>query len=416
MGCRVVRLGDVVQINASQYSAKENWDRIQYLDTGSVVRGSVSGLQQLMPSRDKVPSRAKRKVKNKSIVYSMVRPNQEHYALLDNPPSDMLVSTGFSVIDAIETIVSPGYLYYALTAVPVTERFQALAEQCVSTYPTLSIDDLRSLELKLPDLCTQKKIESLIGAFDKKAKLNARQNDYLDELRNALVKERISNALDRGIGNWRVVPLKDVAKIQSGYSYKSAELVAESSIGMLGIKNFNRNGSFRSDGFKPLKPEKAKPAQYVALGEIVVAHTDLTQNADVIGRAIQVIDSGGYDQMVASLDLVKVASSDDSITNEFLAALLGTEDFHNHCLGYVNGTTVLHLSKKALSEYQLKIPEDMAIMSELDDAFKSISQQQAVLIRESRNLERIRDTLLSKLMSGEIDVSKVELLKQLNNH
>lgn len=207
-----------------------------------------------------------------------------------------------------------------------------------------------------------------------------------------------------------------MVKIQSGYSYKSAELVAESSIGMLGIKNFNRNGSFRSDGFKPLKPEKAKPAQYVALGEIVVAHTDLTQNADVIGRAIQVIDSGGYDQMVASLDLVKVASSDDSITNEFLAALLGTEDFHNHCLGYVNGTTVLHLSKKALSEYQLKIPEDMAIMSELDDAFKSISQQQAVLIRESRNLERIRDTLLSKLMSGEIDVSKVELLKQLNNH
>ena len=184
---------------------------------------------------------------------------------------------------------------------------------------------------------------------------------------------------------------------------------------MLGIKSFNRNGSFRSDGFKPLKPEKAKPAQYVALGEIVVAHTDLTQNADIIGRAIQVIDSGGYDQMVASLDLVKVTSSDDSISNEFLAALLGTEDFHNHCLGYVNGTTVLHLGKKALPEYQLKIPEDMTIISELDNAFKSIAQQQAVLIRESRNLEQIRDTLLPKLMSGDIDVSEIDVT-QLNNH
>lgn len=241
-------------------------------------------------------------------------------------------------------------------------------------------------------------------------------NDYLAELRNALVKERISNALEQGIGNWRVVPLKDVAQIQSGYSYKSAELVAESSIGMLSIKNFNRNGSFRSDGLKPLKPEKAKPAQYVALGEIVVAHTDLTQNADIIGRAIQVIDSGGYEQMVASLDLVKVTSSDDSISNEFLAALLGMEDFHNHCLGYINGTTVLHLGKKALPEYQLKIPEDMTIMSELDDTFKSIAQQQAVLIRESRNLKRIRDTLLPKLMSGEIDASEVEVPMQPNNH
>ena len=203
--------------------------------------------------------------------------------------------------------------------------------------------------------------------------------------------------------------MKDVAQIQSGYSYKSTELVTESSIGMLGIKNFNRNGSFRSDGFKPLKPEKAKFAQYVALGEIVVAHTDLTQDADIIGRAIQVIDSGGYDRMIAALDLVKVTSSDSSISNEFLAALLGTEDFHNHCLGYVNGTTVLHLGKKALPEYQLKIPENMAIMSELNDAFKSVAQQQAVLIRENRNLERIRDALLPKLMSGEIDVSKIDL-------
>ena len=312
--------------------------------------------------------------------------------------------------DIDSSIVLPKFLFYQL-------KSKDLASLNVGTaVPSLSTDVLNEIEIEIPSLTEQAKLVEVLDALDSKIALNNRINDYLDELRNALVKERISNALDRGIGNWRVVPLKDVAKIQSGYSYKSAELVAESSIGMLGIKNFNRNGSFRSDGFKPLKPEKAKPAQYVALGEIVVAHTDLTQNADVIGRAIQVIDSGGYDQMVASLDLVKVASSDDSITNEFLAALLGTEDFHNHCLGYVNGTTVLHLSKKALSEYQLKIPEDMAIMSELDDAFKSISQQQAVLIRESRNLERIRDTLLSKLMSGEIDVSKVELLKQLNNH
>lgn len=225
----------------------------------------------------------------------------------------------------------------------------------------------------------------------------------------------MSNALELGAGAWRAVPLKEVAQIQSGYSYKSAELVDESSIGMIGIKNFSRNGSFKSDGFKPLKPEKAKPSQYVALGEIVVAHTDLTQSADIIGRAIQVIDSGGYDQMIASLDLVKVSSSDGSISNEFLAALLSTDDFRNHCLGYVNGTTVLHLGKKALPDYRLKIPEETGVMSELDGIFKSIAQRQATLIRENRNLEQIRDALLPMLMSGEIDVSNIDLT-QLNNH
>lgn len=297
----------------------------------------------------------------------------------------------------------PQFVYYYL-------KSQNLATLNIGTaVPSLTISILNELEIPAFDLEDQRLITKLLSSFDEKVILNNRINDYLTGLRNALVKERISNALEQGIGTWRVVPLKDVAQIQSGYSYKSTELVTESSIGMLGIKNFNRNGSFRSDGFKPLKPEKAKFAQYVALGEIVVAHTDLTQDADIIGRAIQVIDSGGYDRMIASLDLVKVTSSDSSISNEFLAALLGTEDFHNHCLGYVNGTTVLHLGKKALPEYQLKIPENMAIMSELNDAFKSVAQQQAVLIRENRNLERIRDALLPKLMSGEIDVSKIDL-------
>ena len=338
-------------------------------------------------------------------------------SFLFNNPQELPAVAGMETtivrVDRRDLLV-PAFLNYLMQ----TPRFKLLLRQYVKGMKVFRVhpSDLARIEIELPALSVQRKIVALCDAIIEKQLLNQRTNDYLAELRNALVKERISSALEHGIGDWRVAPLKDVAQIQSGYSYKSAELVAESSIGMLGIKNFNRNGSFRSDGFKPLKPEKAKSAQYVALGEIVVAHTDLTQNADIIGRAIQVIDSGGYDQVVASLDLVKVTSSGDSISNEFLAALLSTEDFHNHCLGYVNGTTVLHLGKKALPEYQLKIPEDMAIMSELDDAFKSIARQQAILIRESRHLERIRDALLPKLMSGEIDVSKIEVSTQLNNH
>ena len=63
-------------------------------------------------------------------------------------------------------------------------------------------------------------------------------------------------------------------------------------------------------------------------------------------------------KILASCDLVKVSSANESISNELLAALLATSDFYNHCLGYVNGTTVLHLGKKALHEYNLKIPNN----------------------------------------------------------
>ena len=109
----------------------------------------------------------------------MVRPNQEHYAFLDNPPTDMLVSTGFSVIDAKTELVSPGYLYYSLTTAEATEHFQSLAEQCVSTYPTLGVGDLSAYEIVLPSLDIQRAIERILGDLDDKIKLNSQLNDYL---------------------------------------------------------------------------------------------------------------------------------------------------------------------------------------------------------------------------------------------
>ena len=178
MGCRVT-LGDICDINTSQYSTKEAWPRIQYLDSGYVTRGVISELQQLDPLIDKVPSRARRKVKPNSIVYSMVRPNQGHYALLKNPPVDMLVSTGFSVINADESQVLPSYLYYALTTKGATEGFQALAEQSVSTYPTLSSADLLAFEVVLPPLKCQQQVAAVLERIDEKIAVNAQLNGYL---------------------------------------------------------------------------------------------------------------------------------------------------------------------------------------------------------------------------------------------
>lgn len=280
----------------------------------------------------------------------------------------------------------------------------------------INTDQLLSMRIYWPDTETRQRITCIADPITNRIHVNRRINDYLTELRDALVKSQISDALDEGRGAWQVVPLQEAANIQSGYSYKSAELVDGSTIGMLGIKNFDRSGSFRPDGFKSIKPERVKPSQYVNIGDIVVAHTDLTQNADIIGRAIQVIDDGGYKQMIESLDLVKVTSAREDVSNEFLAALLGTEDFHRHCLAYVNGTTVLHLGKKALPEYELKIPDDKQVMTRLDSLFKTIAGIQSELIRENRFLGQLRDTLLPKLMSGEIDVTQVELPMQPNNH
>lgn len=158
---------------------------------------------------------------------------------------------------------------------------------------------------------------------------------------------------------WTKGSLSDIASFVGGYSYKGDELVDSSNTGMATIKNYNRSGGFKTDGFKAINPsDKVKNAQYAELFEILVAHTDLTQNAEVIGNAELVLSLGEYNKIIFSMDLVKVLPSSSFPYRFLIAAMLKNKLFKGHCQGYVNGTTVLHLNKKALPEYKVMIPTD----------------------------------------------------------
>jgi type I restriction enzyme S subunit len=145
------------------------------------------------------------------------------------------------------------------------------------------------------------------------------------------------------------------------------------------------------------------------LFDTLVAHTDLTQNADVIGNAELVLSKSGFEDIVFSMDLVKVLPKGNMVSSFLLAALLHSNSFKQHCLGYVNGTTVLHLSKKALPDYELPLPVDFDVLKPLDEVLEVSYRQIASKIEENIRLEKLRDSLLPKLMSGELDISDLNI-------
>lgn len=209
--------------------------------------------------------------------------------------------------------------------------------------------------------------------------------------------------------DWLEISLSDIAEFVSGYSYKGNELL-ESNVAMATIKNFDRKGGFKLDGYKEIIPSsKLKNTQHAELFDTLVAHTDLTQNAEVIGNAEPLMSKLDYEDIVFSMDLVKVVPKNKYISKFLIAAILQDRKFKAHCLGYVNGTTVLHLSKKALPEYKLYLPKDLSILKPLDEFVATSYQQISTNIDEITKLEELRDILLPKLMSGEIDVSNIEL-------
>lgn len=174
-----VRLGDVVVANRDSYSPKEAWDYVNYLDTGNITENKVDEIQHIDLTIDKLPSRAKRKVRYNSIIYSTVRPNQLHYGIVKEQPENFLVSTGFTVLDVVDTIADADFVYYILTQRDVVEHLQAIGEQSVSAYPSIKPTDLEDLEIFLPDLKVQKQIVSILAALDGKIKENERINNNL---------------------------------------------------------------------------------------------------------------------------------------------------------------------------------------------------------------------------------------------
>ncbi len=176
---KLIRLGDISKTNKNSYYPKDNWKFVNYLDTGSLTENKITELQYINTKTDKMPSRARRKVIKNSILYSTVRPNQLHYGIIKEPVDNLLVSTGFTVIDVDTNKAIPEFIYYLLIQNNTTEQLQAIAEQSVSTYPSIKPSDIENLEFKLPNLIIQSKIVSILDTIDSKIRQNEKINNNL---------------------------------------------------------------------------------------------------------------------------------------------------------------------------------------------------------------------------------------------
>lgn len=174
-----IRLGNIIKTNQNTYSPKENWKFVNYLDTGNIKMNTVAEIQYINTNTDKLPSRARRKVKNNSIIYSTVRPNQLHYGIIKDQPTNFLVSTGFAVIDVDDKLAVPDYIYYLLTQKDIVEHLQSIAEQSVSAYPSFKPSDIENMKVLLPNIETQRKVVSILSSIDRKINCNKKINNNL---------------------------------------------------------------------------------------------------------------------------------------------------------------------------------------------------------------------------------------------
>lgn len=393
---QTVRLGKIVKTNQSTYSPKENWQFVNYLDTGNITMNKIDEIQNINTAKDKLPSRARRKVKTNSIIYSTVRPNQLHYGIIKKQPDNFLVSTGFTVIDVNYDKAVPDFIYYALTKQKVTEQLQAIAEQSVSAYPSLKPSDIENLELMLPDKKTQERIVAILRSIDEKIKENnAINNNLLDQVltlyRNKFVDAvnderqicRADEYFDISIG--KTPPRKEPQWFST--NPQDIDWVSISDMGTCGLYISNSSEQLTKEAVErhnvKVVPDNTVLLSFkLTVGRIAITNGEMTTN-----------------------EAIAHFKTDKKEINEYLYCYL--KCFNYQTMGSTSSIATA-VNSKIIKGMPFVVPTDDELKEFHDFAapmFAKIKTNQV----ETDNLTSLRDTLLPKLMSGELDVSDIDL-------
>jgi len=380
------KLGDFAVINMGQ-SPKSEFYNTEKIGLPFLQGNRTFGNKY--PYFDTYCSEPKKVAKKGDVLFSVRAPVGD----INIASEEICIGRGLASLNAKNN--NNEYLYFLLHYLKTT----IINNESGSVFGAVNKTVLSNIDINLPPLPEQKAIAEVLSSLDDKIDLLHRQNKTLEQMAETLFRQWF---VEEAGEDWEYVALEEFVSCYNGVSYKSADL-NPSETAMVTLKSFARDGEFRLDGFKEYTG-KYKKTHIVKPGDLAVAHTDITQDAAIVGNPVLIIGKEEYTTLVVSMDLVKVESKKDWVSNEFIYFLMKTRLFKQHCLGYANGSTVLHLSKKAIPDFEFFLPPVEQIKLFTKQAQNLLGKKNKN-IYQIRTLEKLRDTLLPKLMSGEVRVN-----------
>jgi type I restriction enzyme, S subunit len=445
---KTLEIGEIVKTNYSTYSPKENWPFINYLDTGNITENKITEIQYLVAGKDKIPSRARRKVEHGDIVYSTVRPNQRHHGIIRNPPDHLLVSTGFTTIRANEAIAHTNFVYWYLSQPSVTEFLQTIGEHTASTYPSIKPIDIERLEIPLPPLPEQNAIAYILGSLDDKIELNRRMNETLEGMAQALFKSWfvdfdpvIDNALEAGnpipeefserAEIRRIALANGTANREAAKPFPAAFQETEEmgwipegwEVKALSQAIFiNPSVKLSKGTVAPFADMKALPTSgYSIEGVVDKAYFGGSkfQNGDVLlARITPCLENGktGVVDFLSDSRPVGFGSTEFIVLRgkgelclPYVACLAREENFRLNCKQSMVGSSGRQRVQNAcFDSYFLATPGGGEVLKEFSSITLPIFEKSSKHAKENATLTSLRDTLLPKLISGELRIKDAE--------
>ena len=313
-------------------------------------------------------------------------------------------STEYIVLRAKEGVSDSDYIYYLSTS----PKFREIAIQSMvgsSGRQRVQQDVLEKAELHIPPLDEQKKIAGILSALDDKIELNNKINRNLEAQAQAIFKswfidfEPFKNGkfIDSELGKipegWVCKKLKDFVEIKRGSSPRPIQdYLSGSGYNWLKISDATSESSpFIFNIKEHIKKSGISQTVYLVAGELVLSNSATPGIPKFLDVNTCIHDGWLW-------------FSNSKLSYEFLYLffLHKRRDFISLGNGSVFTNLKTDIVKDALFVYPNK-----AVMDEFDKITKTIFENIKIRSRESQRLTQLRDALLPKLMSGEIDVTDI---------
>lgn len=295
-------------------------------------------------------------------------------------------------------IVEPAYMYYSM----LSKAFflQADAAAIGAAQRTISLSSLQNLTINLPDLPTQRRIASILSAYDDLIENNRRQIKLLEEAAQRLYREwfvelrfpghegvKVMDGVPEG---WMKGTVDNIVKLLSGYPFKSSEYVSSGKYRLITIKNV-KDGEFSPDNVDYIDqlPDKVPSHCILTEGDILLS---LTGN---IGR-VCIVNGYNYllNQRVAKLQTLHPA---------YAYCMFRSKEMLNKMTALSNGVAQQNLSPIRAEKIRILIPSSN-LLFQFKNIVEPIISQIILLNNQITFACEARDRLLPELMDGEIEV------------
>ena len=326
----------------------------------------------------------------------------------------------------------PRFISYFLRSIDVSVYADKAA------VPGINRNHLHEAEVRYPtDVGEQRAIAHILGTLDDKIELNLRMHKILEQTLRAVFQDWFvdfgpvraklegrehylppelwdlfpNRLVESDLGEipegWAVRALSDCIDVDRGLSYKGLGL-SSAGMPMHNLNSVYEGGGYKGEGIKYYQGD-FQERHVTRPGDLIVANTEQGHDRLLIGFAAIVPQRFG-DRGLFSHHIYRIRPKGScGLSPDFLCHLLNTQSLHDAISGYATGTTVNMLPLDALGIPMIVVPSPLP-RTVFSSIAGSARVKQEHFIAESQFLADQRDTLLPKLVSGELRVSSSERL------